>query len=242
MEAGRLVGTVTAVQRFPVKSMAVDPVQGIRLLGRGLEGDRQFAFLKSNNHTRFPWLTARDVPSLILYRAAFLDPTDLRRSKVGVLSPDGTDYDLEDPLLASELAELAGEPVQLLEMGRGAFDDAPVSVITTSTMAHLAASHGGAIDVARFRANIVIEPTDAKIRERDWLGGMLTFGDDPAPARLRADTPIARCAMITLDPGTARKDVSIMRTVARKFANQIGVYGEPQAPGMIRPGMPVYWR
>jgi len=242
MHAAHSVGRVVAVQRYPVKSMAVDPLQSADLRWHGLHGDRRFAFLKTNDRSRFPWLTGRDVPDLLRYRARYDAPENPRASALAIRSPDGVDYDVADPRLAAELAALAGEPVQLVQVGRGIYDTAEISVITTTTAARLGAAHGTPIDIRRFRANIVVEPADPQIWDRDWLGGMLSFGDAALAPRIHADFPIDRCAMITLDPDRADKDVSVMRTVARNFQNQVGIYAATQQPGLIEPGMPVYWR
>jgi len=242
MQTGRPVGTIAAVQRYPVKSMGADPLLPGDLRWNGLQGDRQYAFLKTHDRSRFPWLTGRDVPSLLVYRARYENPETPRGSSLAVRSPSGEEYDVADPRLVAELAALAGEPVQLVQVGRGIYDTAEISVITTTTAARIGAAHGGEIDIRRFRANIVVAPLDDAVWDRDWLGGTLSFGEASSPPRLRADFPIARCAMVTLDPDRAEKDVSVLRTVAQKFQNEVGIYGAIQTPGLIDVGMPVYWR
>lgn len=240
MPDASLVGRVVRVQRYPVKSMGVDPLREGDLQWNGLHGDRQYAFLKSNSHNRFPYLTARDVPNLLLYKAHYLRPDDPRTSALSVRSPKGVEYDIEDPKLCEELAEAAGQPVQLMQLGRGHFDTAPVSIITTTNAARIAHAHGGEVDLQRFRINIVVEPADMDVWDRDWLGTSIDIGNGLSSARLRVDFPIERCAMITLDPHTAQRDVSIMRTVAREFGNEIGMYCSVQSVGRIRPGDSVY--
>jgi hypothetical protein len=87
MQAGRQVGTIVTVQRYPVKSMGADPLMPADLRWNGLHGDRQYAFLKTNDLGRFPWLTGRDVPSLLCYRARYDKPENPRSSKLTVRSP-----------------------------------------------------------------------------------------------------------------------------------------------------------
>jgi uncharacterized protein YcbX len=240
MSAGSLIGTIAHLQRFPVKSMGADPLQQGDLRWNGLHGDRQYTFVKTNSRNRFPYLTARDVPSLLLYKARYANPSDPRNSGVGVVSPAGVDYNLEDPRLCDELTDAAGEPVQLMQLGRGHFDTAAVSLIAATTAGKVANAHGGGVDLARFRINILVEPTDPDTWDRDWLASTIVINGGAAAARLRVDFPIERCAMITLDPDTAQRDVSIMRTVARAFGNEIGVYCAVQSPGLIRLGDPVH--
>jgi uncharacterized protein len=240
MAHARLVGSVTKVQRYPVKSMGVDPLQVGDLRWNGLNGDRQYAFVKAKNQSSFPYLTARDVPNLLLYKAIYLNPDDPRGTGVKVLSPSGVNYDIEDPLLCMELADTAGEALQLMQLGRGHFDSAPVSIITTTNAARLEEKHGSDVALQRFRINIIVDPVDSEAWDRDWLSLPIKFGDASSPASLRVDFPIQRCAMITLDPDTAERDVSIMRTVAKHFDNEIGMYCSVQSVGMIRTGDPVY--
>jgi uncharacterized protein YcbX len=53
---------------------------------------------------------------------------------------------------------------------------------------------------------------------------------------LLVNGPIDRCALITIDPETAERDPSVLKTVARKFENEVGVYCATARPGLIRVG------
>ncbi|MGZ8348269.1 MAG: MOSC N-terminal beta barrel domain-containing protein, partial [Allosphingosinicella sp.] len=50
------VGRVVELNRFPVKSMAADPVSAVEVDWQGIEGDRQYAFYLTDDPSRFPWL------------------------------------------------------------------------------------------------------------------------------------------------------------------------------------------
>ncbi|MFT4133281.1 MOSC domain-containing protein [Labrys sp. (in: a-proteobacteria)] len=226
-----LIGVIRRIQRFPVKSMGSDILDTVELRWNGLAGDRQYAFVKTNDRGRFPYLTGRDLPDLLLYRARYLKPEDPKTSTLVVHSPKGGEYDIDDPALCRELSEAAGEPVHLMQLGRGHFDSAVISLVSTTTAGRLAQAHGGDIDLQRFRINLLIEPADAESWERDWLDKRVTVGN--REVRLRTDRPIERCVMITLDPQTAQRTPAIMKTVARQFANQIGIYGTVEQPGTI---------
>lgn len=226
-----LIGVIRRIQRFPVKSMGSDILDTAELRWNGLAGDRQYAFVKTNDRGRFPYLTGRDLPDLLLYRARYLKPEDPKTSTLVVHSPKGGEYDIDDPALCRELSEAAGEPVHLMQLGRGHFDSAVISLVSTTTTGRLAQAHGGDIDLQRFRINLLIEPADAESWERDWLDKRVAIGN--REVRLRTDRPIERCVMITLDPQTAQRTPAIMKTVARQFANQIGIYGTVEQPGTI---------
>src|SRR5262249_22578910 len=149
-------------------------------------------------------------------------PGDPQKSAVAVISPSGMEHDVEDPALCRELGEAAGEPVHLMQLGRGHFDTAVVSIIATTMAGRLAHAHGSDVNLQRFRINLTLEPLHPEAWDRDWLGRSLVVAD--GAARLRVDMPIERCAMITLDPATAQRDVTVMKTVAKKFGNEIGMY------------------
>src|SRR5215212_6701244 len=65
--AAQMVATVASLYRFPVKSMAGEEIEQAKLYWHGIEGDRRQVFVKTRDLSSFPWLTARDVPELVLH-------------------------------------------------------------------------------------------------------------------------------------------------------------------------------
>ena len=53
------IGRVTAIYRFPVKSMAGELLRVANLRWQGIEGDRQYGFYRAANTSRFPWQGSR---------------------------------------------------------------------------------------------------------------------------------------------------------------------------------------
>jgi uncharacterized protein len=228
---GTLVGQLDAIWRFPVKSMRGEKLDTVALRGSGLFGDRQYAFLRSNDRTRFPWLTGRQVPDLLRWVARYDTPANPHVAKLTVEAPDGTVYAIDDKALVARLSEEAGEPVALLQLGRGAYDSMPVSLVGTDIGDRVAAQHGAPVDRRRFRINL--EVSLAAANETAWVGKALAIG---AQARVAVVEPIDRCVMITIDPDTSVKDPTVLRTVAQKFGNEIGVYAHILARGELRMG------
>jgi uncharacterized protein len=83
------IGTVAAINRFPVKSMGGEAMKRAILRWTGIEGNRQFAFCRAANQSHFPWLTARDLAGLVRYLARYADGANPRASDVAVTAPDG---------------------------------------------------------------------------------------------------------------------------------------------------------
>lgn len=231
--SGRL-GTIVSIARFPVKSMRAEPLDEAALHWPWLLGDRQYAFVKAASTTDFPWLTARDVPDLVRFAARYEQPDDPVHSRVVVSDPDGAEFDISDPALATMLSDAAGTPVRLLRLGRGCFDAMPVSVLTTATASAIERAHGAAVAIERFRANLVIQLDDAAEAEPDWLGRSLALGSAGVCLDVGWLTP--RCAMVGIDPATAARDPAVIRTVAGRFGNRVGAYCSVRQPGTIRRG------
>ena len=231
---GEIVGRVAALWRFPVKSMAGEPLAAADLGWTGIRGDRQYAFLRHGSLSRFPWFTGRDANGLLLYRAAYRDPADPKLSPIDVTTPEGDTLALDNAELRARLAGEGGMAVDLVRSGRSFFDAMPVSIVTTATHRELDATSGDTVDPRRFRINIVI---DSDLREGDWAERMVAFGDDAAAGpRMIVHYPIDRCVMVTIDPDTAIRTPAVLKTVVRDFGNRIGIYASAARPGIIRIG------
>ncbi|MDG2532998.1 MOSC domain-containing protein [Sphingomonas sp. HITSZ_GF] len=229
----RIVGHVSALNRFPVKSMAGERLHVAELDWQGIEGDRQYAFVRATNGTRFPWLTAREVPAMVLHHARFDDPARPKTSAVTVETPDGTILSLHDALLKGHLEEAAREPAALIQMARGIYDSMPVSIQSSTGHAALEAAHGEPLDIDRFRINVIV---DSDMPASDWQGRRLAFGDEADGAMVQCAEPIKRCVIVTIDPVTGAKEPRVLRTVARDFGACYGIYAGPARPGIIRVG------
>lgn len=235
-----VIGRVAALHRYPVKSMQGQSLAQARVGWHGLEGDRRYAFVRAEHRGHFPWLTARELPPLVRYRPAFADPDEPARSAVQVTTPDGETLPVDHPELAARLAGLAGEPLHLLHLGRGAYDSSAVSLLTTRSLASLGAAAGQPLAAARFRANLLVEAAGpGPYPEDGWLGRLLRVGHGPDAALLRVVRPIPRCAMITVDPESAERDPAILRAVAECHGANAGVYALVERAGAIAVGDPL---
>lgn len=238
--ADTVIGVVTALYRYPVKSMAAEQVAAAEIGWTGFVGDRRYAFVRVGNRSRFPWLTGREVPELLRYTPRFADPADPRGAPVRVRTPDGRDLAVESDELLAQLAAAHGAPVQLLHLGRGAYDSMPVSLIGEATLRSLGERVGAALDPRRFRPNILVATAATGPAPEDgWLGATLRVGAGADAPLLHADRPDERCMMINLDPETARQDPRVLREVAHGRAGRAGIYATVARPGTIRAGDPI---
>ncbi|HEY2636855.1 MAG TPA: MOSC domain-containing protein [Solirubrobacteraceae bacterium] len=230
-----VVAHVKALWRYPVKSMAGEPLEAAELDWAGIPGDRRFAWVQSENPSGFPWLTIREISDLVRYVPRLLDPHRPELSRVEVTTPEGEAVALED--LRERLAERHGAPVHLLRSARGLFDAFPLSVLSLGTVRSLRDVTGVAIDARRFRPNVVVETVTGEPHEEDrWIGGTLRFG---AGARVRLDERDERCVITNVDPDTAERDPRVLREIAQRRAACTGVYGSIEVPGPVAVGDPV---
>ena len=70
------VGRVAALWRYPVKSMAAEPLAEVEVSWHGLAGDRRWAFVRGGvERSGFPWMTIRERSNMGHYRPSFADPS-----------------------------------------------------------------------------------------------------------------------------------------------------------------------
>lgn len=229
--AERTVGRVVGVWRYPVKSMAAEPLSETDVSWFGVLGDRRWAFVRPDvPQSGFPWFTLREQARLRDYRPRFVDPSLPDKSATVVRTPSGAEFEVTDPALR---AEMQAGGLQVIRQGRGIFDTFPLSLITTRAIASLAATTGVSLDVQRFRPNLLIEANgDSAYPEDDWVGRVLHIGS----MRMRVDKRDGRCVVITMDPETGERNPAILRALAEGRQGCLGVYGTTVEPGRIGVG------
>jgi hypothetical protein len=230
MADGVLVGRVAAVLRYPVKSMAAEPVEGVDVSWHGLAGDRRWAFVRPGRPSNgAPWLTLRQRNDLNGYQPGWADPERPDASAVIVRTPAGARLDVTAPALAAEI----GEGVRVMKLNRGTFDALPLSLITTRAVESLGALLGTDLNVLRFRPNLVVEPLGtAAFPEDEWVGRALTVGT----TWMRIDAHDKRCVVVNIDPVTGRRDPAVLRAIAAHRESRLGVYGSTVRPGRVAVG------
>jgi uncharacterized protein YcbX len=119
------------------------------------------------------------------------------------------------------------------------FDCAPVHILTTATLAKLAAFYpGGRFEPRRFRPNILVATgsPETSFVENTWVGKTIGIG---AEVRIKITGDTGRCVMTTLAQDDLPRDLGILRAAAQCNQAHVGVYGEIVKPGMVRDHDPV---
>ena len=234
------VGYVHELVRYPVKSMAGVATKSALLGWHGLQGDRRFAFRRLHDNSGFPWLSASRLPELLLYQPLGLDENADEPAPTHVRTPEGIDLAIGSVELQANVAEKFGNPVELMKLKHGIFDDASLSVIDSATISAIGREAGAELDTRRFRANVVIRSeTSEPFGEDQWVGGRLLFGDKETGAIVNVALRDLRCVMINLDPDTAQQDPRVMKAAVRLNDNNAGVYCTVARTGHISVGQSV---
>jgi len=234
------IGHVEAIFRYPVKSMAGERLETANLGWHGIEGDRRLALRRMEDRSGFPWLSASQLPELLLFRphraegAADGIPTHIR-------TPDGKELPAFGEDLAIEVGRRYGSPVQMMQWKHGVFDDACLSVIATDTVEEISRLASQEPDVRRFRPNVVVRLFQSgPFQEDEWLGGALSFGEGEDAPAIAVTMHDVRCSMINLDPDSAVSTPEMMKAVVRANQNNAGIYGAVTRSGQLTVGQSIF--
>lgn len=75
--------------------------------------------------------------------------------------------------------------------------------------------------------------------EDEWLGGVLSFGEeDDAPA-IAVTMRDIRCSMVNLDPDSANSAPEVMKAVVGVNQNTAGIYGAVTRTGRVAVGQTI---
>ncbi|MDP9395218.1 MAG: MOSC domain-containing protein [Actinomycetota bacterium] len=220
---------VSALARYPVKSLLGEPLDGVGIEARGLVGDRLWAVrdpdgkLGSGKSSR----RFRKMDGLLQLSARYAGDVPLVRF------PDGREL-APDPALDDALSAYVGRRVSLgRETDVPHHDDGAVHVVTTASLRALQAGLGAPLDWRRFRPNIVLDTPGETFVEEGWVGRELAIGPDVV---LRIVMPMPRCVMVNAAHGAIPEDRAVLRTVTEHNDGALGVLAEVVAPGMLSRG------
>jgi len=114
-------------------------------------------------------------------------------------------------------------------------------VLTTGTLRHMSKLAGSKsiMDPHRFRPTLFVDTGagDDRFVEDEWEGGELIVGSS---VKVTAMVPALRCVMTTHQQGDLPRDLDVLRTSARHHRNNVGVFSQIGAGGIVRIGDPVY--
>jgi len=190
---------VTEIWRYPVKTMAGEKLQRVRIGPFGIEGDRVVHVEDAHEQV----ITSRSHPRFLGHK--------------GTLGPDG------EPLVdmqpwnsletAAEVVNIVGPGAKLVRYdGIERFDVLPLLVATDGAIAAFGHDH------RRLRPNIVIGGVEG-LAEREWPGGCLRIGK----VLIGVQDLRLRCIMTSYDPDTLVQDKEVTRSIYRRFDGKLAL-------------------
>lgn len=226
-------GTVVAsLHRYPVKSMLGEQVDRLAVDPRGCVGDRVWAVTTGNGRIGSGKAGRRftAVPGLQLVRARLVGEQVLLRF------PDGTEVAVDDAGAAGLVSAFVGREVGLApETTDAHFDDGPVSLLGTASVAAVATEVGGPVLPARFRANVVLR-TGEPWSEDAWEGRRLRVGG----VLLDVVATSPRCIMVDAATADVPAQPGVLRAVGRLHDAELGIIAEVVEPGVVEVGDEVH--
>ncbi len=235
-------GTVKALWRYPVKSMAGTKIDEAPVTEGGILGDRAYAVIDRASGRVGSAKTPRKWAGLMALAADFVAPpaAGAPPPPVRIVWPDGTSLVSDDGDVDVRLSETLGRPVTLtterpeapslerldplaedetiVDIGElmmaGRFSDyAALHLMTTATLARLAELRPeSTFNARRFRPNVTIAPPEGE-------GGFVEnawVGRELAigdEVRLRITDPTPRCSVPTLAQQELDRDPKLLRTI-----------------------------
>ena len=195
----QVVGRVSELWRYPVKSMQGEQVRSLDLSPSGVAGDRAYGLVDTSTGRL---LSAKAVPPLFEARSRTVDGV------VVITLPDGREVSADDAGSGAVLSDWLGRDVELRRSGGGSgdesiefelrfdpadddgelfawparagsfLDSAPIHLLTTGSLGAMATARPQtAWDVRRFRPNVLVDTgsTDGFV-EDGWIGADVAFG------------------------------------------------------------------
>ena len=235
-------GTIKALWRYPVKSMAGNKLDEAAITEGGILGDRAYAVIDGTSGRVGSAKTPKKWAALMALAADFVSPPEAGAPlpPVRIVWPDGTAAASNGGDADARLSETLGRPVTLtaerpetvslerldpladeetiVDIGElmmaGRFSDyAALHLITTATMARLAALRPDSkFNARRFRPNVTIATPEG---ESGFVENDWVGRELTigADVRLRISDPTPRCSIPTLAQEDLAKDPQVLRTI-----------------------------
>lgn len=208
------LGELAAIWRYPMKSLAAQPLESTAVQADGIPGDRSGALFVQSGHAR-AGKTYRGKEHNLLHTVTHAHD-------------------------AARLAARSGVHVEVrAEPGTRYFDDAPLSLIFDRWIAEVERALETPLDPRRWRPNFYAHAiTGFALKEDDLLGRAIEIGE----IVLRVRDKIKRCVTTTYDVDTGERNDDVLLYVAQNRAAIMGVYCEVELAGTVRVGDPLRLR
>ncbi|MBI2205116.1 MAG: MOSC N-terminal beta barrel domain-containing protein [Candidatus Rokubacteria bacterium] len=206
---------VAELWRYPVKSLAGEPLDAAEISADGIPGDRVIQVYDAEGRI----VTSRTTPRLLGLKGTL--------SLMGETLVNGRPWTAPEVGAAIEAA--AGPGARLVRHdGPDRFDVLPLLVATDGAVEALG------FDRRRFRPNILIAGVNG-LAEREWPGRQARVGE----AIISFKKLRGRCVMTTYDPDTLEQDPTVLRRIVQEMGGRLALDTYVVRGGRVAVGDPV---
>lgn len=234
------LGQVRQLWRYPVSSLAGEPMRELFFGPEGADGDRRYGLFDIGSGI----VAAPDRNPARWDQAPRIRTRLSGEGRLEVAVAGGEWLAAPAPRSDRALSDYLGFDVAVrpyLDDGPQPADGstvapryrkAPVHLLTTASLARLKALHPQAApDPRRFRPSILIEMPEVEdeFPESGWLGRRLAIGD----VELTVSEPCRRCGFTVIAQDGFDHDPGILRTLVKHNSHNIGVYCTVDRAGVV---------
>ncbi|HJQ68078.1 MAG TPA: MOSC N-terminal beta barrel domain-containing protein [Blastocatellia bacterium] len=231
------LGRVKALFRYPVRSMAGEQLESVRVGPHGFETDRRLALFYVGGGETLRRLKAEQLPQLVRYKPLSKDgggPDDL---PTHTITPDGRELALQGEQLRGELSAAYGSRLQMMRVEGAEIPEAGISLIGVPTIKLFERSIGKSLSPRQFRPNMLIETRGGNaFEEEGWLGRVIKLGAGAEAPSIRITMRNRRCRIVNIDLETGAEDTRVLKTVMLMNNKYAGIYASVVRTGTVTVG------
>jgi len=260
-----VVGTIAAINRYPVKSMMGEELNAGLVTPQGLAGDRAYALVDGDGRIGTAKIQRKWAP-LFRSRARYLVEPNGDLPPAELMLPDGERIMTDAPDIDARFSEFLGFDARLIQttdkpqglklespplgqvpesddaptidfpVPNGFFDLGSLHLLTTATLDTLRSLNPAVrFEPRRFRPNFVVQSP----------GGVTGFTENDWPGKtmaigddvvIRVMMPTVRCVVTTVAQDDLPSEPDVLRTAAAHNSANVGVYAMVERGGLVRRG------
>jgi uncharacterized protein YcbX len=265
-----LVGRVSQIWRYPVKSMFGEEVEATEVMKRGVLGDRGYALFAPELGKVASAKDPRRWPNLFAFQARYIGTPEENASlpPVEVTLPSGKLVTSDDADVEQRISAEVGRTVRLLRVpfheasAEGYWPDQewiaerntsfayqlPEGTFFDGASVHLVTTATLAFLASRY--------PDSRFEVPRFRANLLieTRGDEHGfvenrwigktlmigSVRLHIERPCPRCVMTTLPQSNLPRDMDVLRAAVKENSGNVGVYAKVEVQGRVTKGDAIF--
>ncbi len=239
------LGKLLELWRYPVMGLQGERLQRAEIREAGIVGDHSYVFRNTElDRVIDPvtyahrWGETLAFSSMLDLRARFASQGE--SPGLNILTPNGRSLSSSDSNFTTQIKEVLGLPVELLEFPQVAEtrlrSGRALHLITTSSLAKMKELYPeGDFDPRRFRPNIIASThtESGGFVEEGWVGKPIRIGPQVI---VKVEKPNKRCKVTTMKQDDLPRDEKILETISQKNGNVLGVMCSVVRGGFIAVG------